>query len=136
MTIEVGGGGGGLLKPVAFTSAVIASGASGDIVTATAGAGQYFKLTYLMANSATTETGMTLTIDGVDLFSSWTLADFSPNANAGLTTFGICGGYGNTSVQGDANLLTEIYCTSFTVTKVTGTTVQGIAYVYETLEAI
>jgi hypothetical protein len=138
MTIKTSSfsGGGSLLKPVAFTSARVAAGASGAVVTATAGANQYIKLTYLMTGTATTESGMTLTVDGVDLFSGESLSDFSPSAQANGTIFGVATGYGNTSVQLAARLLKEINCLSFTLTKDTGTTLESIDYAYETMEAL
>jgi len=136
MTIEVGGAGGGILKPVAFASAQVAAGASGDVVTATAGANQYIRLTYLMTASSNTESGMTLTVDGVDLFSGESLADASPNATANGTIFGVAAGYGSTVLANSARLLKEINCLSFTLTKDTGTTLEAIDYAYETMEAL
>jgi predicted methyltransferase len=129
-------GGGGISKPVAFASAEIAAGASGDILAVTAAAGQYLKLTYLITGSFTTEAGMTLTVDGVNLFTGATLADSTPNAIAGGSVFGVASGYGNTNVQASARLLAEINCLSFTVTKDAGSTIQPIDYAYVTLEAL
>ncbi len=138
MTIKTSSfsGGGSLLKPVAFTSAVVSAGASGAVVTATAGANQYIKLTYLITASANTESGMTLTVDGVDLFSGESLADFTPSAPANVTIFGVTAGYGSTSVQLGARLLKEINCLSFTLTKDTGITLEAIDYAYETMETL
>jgi hypothetical protein len=130
-------GAGGLLKTVAFASARISPGASGDILTATAGVGQYLKLTYLLNSGATgAETAMTLTIDGVDIFSNAGLGDSDPSATANSTTFGVTNGYGNTGVSNSARLLQNVFCNSFTVTKVTGSTSQSIDYAYETMEAL
>ena len=78
MTIEVGGGGGGLLKLVAFDSGRVNTGASGDIISVTAGADQYLKLTYLMCRFSTLETGITLTINGIGIFTNGVLADTTP----------------------------------------------------------
>jgi hypothetical protein len=136
MTIKTSSfsGGGSLLKPVAFTSARVVVGVSGAVVTATAGANQYIKLTYLITASANTESGMTLTVDGVDLFSGESLADASPSAPANGTFFGVVDG--STSVLNSARLLKEINCLSFTLTKDTGTTLEAIDYAYETMEAL
>ncbi len=125
---------GGILKPVAFNSNQIALGASGDILTATAGANQYLKLTYLTTGTATTEAGMTLTVDGVDLFSGESLTDATPSAPASATVFGVADG--STSVLNSARLLKEINCLSFTLTKDTGTTTEDIDYAYQVMEAL
>ncbi len=135
MTIEVGGGG-GILKPVAFTSGRISTPASGDILTATAGPGQYLRLVYLMCRSSTTEAGITLTIDGIDIFTNGILADTTPVASVNGTTFGVSRATGDTIIPNTSRILQNIPCTSFTVTKVSGTTIQDIDYAYETLEAI
>ena len=132
-------GGGGILKPVAFTSGRVSSGASGDILTVTAGTGQYLKLTWLTA--AATEAGMTLTIDGVDLFTNVALDDSTPlSTSATSTGFAVMAYYTAVPTAVDMNasarLLKSIYCTSFTVTKVSGATSSNTEYAYETMEAI
>jgi hypothetical protein len=128
-------GAGGLLKPVAFASARISSGASGDILTATAGVGQYLKLSYLLG-AGSTEAGMTLTIDGVDLFTNSPLTNSLIDAQASISNFGVTSNYSSTSPIPSARLINEIYCLSFTLTKVTGTTGSAIDYAYETMEAL
>ena len=89
MTIEVGGSSGGILKLVAFASAQIAVGASGDVLTVTAGSGQYIRINHLATSAATDEAGMTLTIDGVDVFSNFPLVRSNGvSASATGSTFG------------------------------------------------
>jgi len=137
MTIEVGGVSGGVLKLVAFTSARVSAGASGDVLTATAGAGQYIRISHLATWAALDEAGMTLTIDGVDVFSNSPLVR-SSEVSGGATglNFGVINTIGTTNNTATARYLREITCTTFTLTKVTGTTVEAINYSYETLEAI
>tara|TARA_R110000851_G_C12778034_1_gene534972 strand:- start:22 stop:438 length:417 start_codon:yes stop_codon:yes gene_type:complete len=137
MTIEVGGGGGGLLKLVAFDSGRVNTGASGDIISVTAGADQYLKLTYLMCRFSTLETGITLTINGIGIFTNGVLADTTPVTSVTGPTFGISKADGGSNISNTPKLLeSSQLCTSFTVTKVTGTTAQAIEYAYETLEKI
>ena len=137
MTIEVGGSSGGILKLVAFASAQIAVGASGDVLTVTAGSGQYIRINHLATSAATDEAGMTLTIDGVDVFSNFPLVR-SNGISGGATgsTFGVIPTLGTVNNTITARYLREITCTTFTLTKVTGTTVEAVNYSYETLEAI
>lgn len=100
------------------------------------GAGQYLRLTYLTTATATAQGGMTLTVDGVALFSGESLADLSPAANASTSVFGVTSAYGSTSTTGGARLLNEINCLSFTLTMDSGTTTQTIDYAYETMEGL
>tara|TARA_R110000851_G_scaffold124986_1_gene255657 strand:+ start:2972 stop:3385 length:414 start_codon:yes stop_codon:yes gene_type:complete len=136
MTIEVGAGGGGLLKLVAFDSDRLDTGLSGGILSVTAGAGQYLRLTHLVSDTSLRESGMTLTIDGNDIFTNELLASESPDAPAASNVFGVSNGYGDTSADLSARILQNVQCTSFIVTKVSGTTTQKINYAYETLEKI
>ena len=136
MTIEVGGVSGSILKPVSFTSGQIAAGASGDVITATAGEGQSLKITYLITATTLEEVGMTLTIDGVNLFSGEELSAIDPIASASTDVFGITSAYGKTVTSEGARLLNEINCLSFTLTKDSGTTINIIDYVFETMEAV
>ena len=126
---------GGILKPVAFNSGQIAAGESGDVLTATAGANQYLRIRHLTGQAA--ETGITLTIDGVDIFSNETLDDTAPTGTAANgTAFIVSEGFGSTNVTSAAKVLTDVYCLSFTVTKVTGSTAADINYSYDTLEGL
>ena len=129
-------GGSSVGKIVAFDSDVITSGASGAVLTRTAVAGQYFKVTTLSTNSTSQEPTMTLTVNGVDIFTSGALIDATPLAAATSTSFGVFSNYGTNSLETSARVLPEINCTSFTLTKDSGTTGQPILYAYQTLEAL
>jgi hypothetical protein len=128
-------GGSSVGKIVAFESGSIPPSSSGVLLTRTALPDQYFKITSLTASSSVTEAGVTLTINGVDVFLNKDLADATPFATPTTNAFGVSQNYGPPNTLG-INVLKEIYCTSFTLTKVVGTTVQTVYYAYETLEAL
>jgi hypothetical protein len=135
LAVASSAGAGGILKPVAFASAPIAAGSSGDILTATAGTGQCFKLTYLLTDgTAGGEAGITLSIDGNDIFTNQELTDETP------TGYGIARFFTSPSTNGRISstdkLLTDEYCKTFTLTKVAGSTARAINYAYVTLEAL
>mgnify|MGYP003658427112 CR=1 FL=1 len=98
--------------------------------------GEYLRLTYLLTNTGTEEAGVTLTVDGTDVFTNWSLADAAPSTASILTVFGVSSGYGNTSPANGMLILREIECKTFTLTKVSGSTAQAINYVCETLGEI
>jgi len=128
--------GGSVGKIVSFVSARLPAGSSGDILTSPVlPTGQYFKLTHLLTAVSTKESGMTLTIDGIDIFSNVTLADSTPSTAATISTFGICRAFDG-AISSSIRLLSEIYCTSFILTKVSGTTGNNIDYAYEVLETL
>jgi hypothetical protein len=134
---EIAGGGGGQLKLVAFEAGQISSGSSGDILSVTAGEGQFLKVTHLACSGFGSETNITLTINSVNIFSGQALTGNTSSCTAGSNSFGISNGYGDTTVSKSAKLLNSSeLCTSFTVTKDSGTTSQVIDFAYETLEAI
>ena len=70
--------GGSPLVPVAVPKGIISSGATGTILSVTAGAGQYIKLNELLVNSSTPEAGLTFTVNGVALFTNDILLDWTP----------------------------------------------------------
>jgi hypothetical protein len=127
--------GGGLLKIVSFDTGEIAAGASGDIKTETAGSGQFLKLTYLLTSgTGGEEAGMTLTIDGNDLFTNQPLTDETP------TGYGISRYFTSSNTSGTISstekLFVDVYCKTFTLTKVVGSTGLDITFSYETLESL
>ena len=127
--------GGSILKPVAFESGSIPSGSSGVVLTRTAPENQTFRLTALFGQSP--QSGMTLTIDGTDIIIDSALDDRTPNStSAGGTAFIISENYASNDVSQAARILTDVYCTSFSLTKVAGATGTSINYAYQTLEAL
>ena len=129
-------GGGGLLKMVAFESGQVAASTSGAVLTATAGTGQYIKVTTL--SGAADETGMTLTIDGVDIFSGDTLSTRNGPTLTGATGIGflITEGWASSNTTVSPRIIRGFLCTSFTLTKDAGSTATDIDYAYQTLEFI
>jgi hypothetical protein len=126
--------GGSVGKIVAFESGSISAGASGDVLTRTATGSRYFKINYLLADVAK-ENDLTLTINGVDVFSDAALAEnASPALDPTSSNFGVSSLIGATTLQSFARILPYIYCTTFTLTKDTGSTVNPIQFAYETLE--
>lgn len=131
-----GGGGSGLYKIVALNTGRLASGITGTILTATAGTDQYIKLTHLFNINTVNEEGVTFTIDGVDIISGKRLAGRVPNAAAEGTSFAVAPTYGSTNVLTSTQILQEINCTTFTITKDAGSTTNSIDYAYQILEAL
>ena len=138
MTIKLSSLGGS--KPLGFVglqSDNIAAGATGDVLTITAGDKQYLRLTYLLTVAGTVQAGMTLTVDGVDVFTNLSLADVSPAAYPNTASvFGVCQKWASSNPYNGARLLSVIECKTFTLTKVSGSTAQAISYACETLGEI
>jgi hypothetical protein len=131
-----GGGGSGLYKIVALNTGRITSGITGTILTDTADTGQYIKLTHLFSTTAATEEGVTFTIDGVDIISGKRLAGRTPDASAEGTAYAVAPTYGSTNILNSVQILQEINCTTFTITKDVGSTTNHIDYAYQILEAL
>lgn len=121
------------LVAVSSTAATISSGASGDVLTATAPpAGQIGFLRALRA--ASNETGMTLTVDGNTLQSGKTLT-IQPASNNGDTTFVVAAGFGLATSAIGQNCYPGIYfTTSLVLTKDSGSTAADINYAIDYLE--
>jgi len=132
------GGSTGLLKLVAIDNGRVSSGASGDVLSVTAAKGQYLRLTYLITGSTAPELGITLNLSGTDVIINEYLTDYTVSSvSASGTRFGISSSFGDTNVYPAGKLFqSSELCTSFTVTKVSGTTAQLIDYVYQTLEKL
>jgi hypothetical protein len=128
------GGGFVTLQPVACESGRVASGATGDILTVTAGAGQYLKLKHLLPYARTVQPEMTLVVDGEEIFK---LGVLGTRATAESVSWGVCSVGDDVSTQNTARLLPHVFCKSFTV-KIDSlnSTATAIEYVYEILEAI
>jgi len=130
-----GGGGSGLYRIVAVNTGRLSAGLSGTVLTDTAGTDQYIKLTYLAANNQ--ESGMTLTIDGIDILSNKNLSGKVLTCTATSNAFAISTSFGTVSNSSDnAGILQNVHCTSFSLTKLVGSTASYIEYSYEVLEAI
>tara|TARA_R110002167_G_scaffold28630_8_gene96074 strand:+ start:1797 stop:2240 length:444 start_codon:yes stop_codon:yes gene_type:complete len=133
------GGGGGPLKLVAFTSDNIASGLTGTLLTVTAPANQYIKLNYLLCSGVGLQSGMTLTVDGLAIFTDKLLLNSTPAESVSSNYFGVTDSWVATASSGayrGQNTLKYIMCTSFALSKNAGNTTSIIQYAYETLEKL
>ncbi len=125
-------------KVVSFVSGQVTTGASGAVLTSPAlAAEQYIRIRQL-SSITSTQSGMTLSLDGVDIFTNRNLNNgASPSTTtASSTGFMVSEAYGSTDTTLSARILTDVYCSSFTLTKVSGTTNRVIDYAYEILEPL
>ncbi len=129
--------GGSPLVPVSHVSALISAGATGTILSVTAGAGQYIKLNELITYDSSQESGLTFTVNGVALFTNGGLIDYTPsNQSLGSSDFGVSRSYASSQILYGFNILPSIFCTSFSLTHPSGSTTRDIRYAYEILEKI
>jgi hypothetical protein len=124
-------------KTVKYFSGTIAAGASGTILTDTAPSGKSFIIKFLLTDTGLIESGLSLIIDGVTLFSNNGLLSTSPSTATGSTpVFGISTFYENTLLGTAASVLKEVHATTFSVVKDAGSTVNSIDYSYQTIEVL
>ena len=129
--------GGSPLVPVSHVSALISAGATGTILSVTAGAGQYIKLNELITYDSGQETGLTFTVNGVALFTNADLIDYTPsNQSLSSNDFAVSRSYASSAIFYGFNILPSIFCTSFSLTHPSGSTTRDIRYAYEILEKI
>ena len=129
--------GGSPLVPVSHVSGLISAGASGTILSVTAGAGQYIKLNELITYDTIVEGGLTFTVNGVALFTDDVLIDYTPsNQSLNSGYFAVSRSYAASSIVYGFNILPSIFCTSFSLTRPSGNTLRNIRYAYEILEKI
>lgn len=130
--------GGSPLVPVSHVSALISAGATGTILSVTAGAGQYIKLNELITYESIKESGLTFTVNGVALFTNADLIDYTPRSDTALGSndFAVSRSFGDDAILYGFNILPAIFCTSFSLTHPSGNTSRGIRYAYEILEKI
>lgn len=129
--------GGSPLVPVSHVSTRIIAGATGTLLSVTAGAGQYIKLNELITYDTSSEGGLTFTVNGVALFTDDALLDYTPSSqsvNPGY--FAVSRSYASSAIFYGFNILPAIYCTSFSLTHPSGNTTRDIRYAYEILEKI
>ena len=132
--------GGGLPRKVVSTvSDSIVSGASGDVLTLTPPESNQFG--FLRALSSTTsDTGMTLTLDGNDIQSGKTL--LSSVSDSGSTTFIVSTGFGAAGTGGGATYLSGNcynglwFSESLVLTKDAGSTSNDILYTVDYMESM
>jgi hypothetical protein len=74
--------GGSPLVPVSHVSGLISTGATGTLLSVTAGAGQYIRLNELITYDSVAQAGLTFTVNGVALFTNGALIDYTPASNA------------------------------------------------------
>ena len=130
-------GGGSPLVPVAHVSALIGAGATGTLLSVTAGAGQYIKLNELITYDTGVENGLTFTVNGVALFTNDILIDYTPSSQSvNSNYFAVSRSYASSSIFYGFNILPSIFCTSFSLTRPSGNTLRSIRYAYEILEKI
>ena len=120
--------GGGVFVPQSMQSATINSGQIGTLLSLPQTAGNIYKITLLSTNSKNLEESMKLVIDGVVVHDSLSLM-----GNTGSAGFGVTRGVIslNTLANAHSMIYREIYCTSFNLSKVSGSTAQDIVYAYE-----
>tara|TARA_R110000764_G_scaffold101528_1_gene186849 strand:+ start:19 stop:441 length:423 start_codon:yes stop_codon:yes gene_type:complete len=129
--------GGSPLVPVSHVSALISAGATGTILSVTAGAGQYIKLNELITYDTGQAGGLTFTVNGVALFTNGSLIDYTPsNQSLASSDFGVSRSYASSAILYGFNILPSIFCTSFSLTQLSGSTSRDIRYAYEILEKI
>ena len=127
---------GSLFKTVDVESSTISSGASGDILDVAAGEGQYLKINYLLSSGTSgSESAITLTVDGNDIITNSALDDSTPSGDFGVSNY-FTSPSTSGEVSGSRGLVPYIYCTAFTLTKVSGVTARAINYSYEILEPL
>ena len=129
--------GGSPLVPVSHVSGQISTGATGTLLSVTAGAGQYIRLNELITYDSVAQAGLTFTVNGVALFTNGALIDYTPASNAlNSGRFAVSRSYADDTIFYGFNILPAIYCTSFSLTLPSGSTSRPIRYAYEILEKI
>tara|TARA_R110002020_G_scaffold217742_3_gene425523 strand:+ start:2197 stop:2628 length:432 start_codon:yes stop_codon:yes gene_type:complete len=124
-----GSGGGGVFQPEQRNIEDISSGQGSNLLTVTAPTGKVIKINYLATGGNTSQTGISLIINGNTLIDNKTLLDRTPS-NTGSTVFAV-GVLGDAPFLSNQNIFQEIYCTSFALNKVGSPTTQLITCTYE-----
>jgi len=126
-----GGGGGGVFQAEQRILKSYPTGRSGDFATETAPAGKVIKITYLLCNSTSRQSGISLITNGNTLIDNKKLFEVDPSSNS-VDEFGISN-YARGIDLNDGTpfvMMNEIYCESFTINSST-TTTQVINLSYE-----
>jgi len=135
----VGGSGGGLgFKVVArFNSTIPVSTAVGNILVGAAVAeNQVLRIRVLGTSASTAESNITLTVDGFDYITNGSLGALASNPVPTSLLVSPNLASGSASLQNVPLAYSEIVCKTFTLTKLSFSTTQIIAYSYEILEPI
>lgn len=124
-------GGGVFMPDGGIVSDVLASGQTGVLLVVPEVEGIVYKLTHMVANSTSPQSGMGLIVNGATLHDAVTLDDTQPTSSqASSTAFSVAQIYGTATVN-NPRKYSHIFCKSFSFTKDAGNTTEAIAYVYE-----
>ena len=130
----------GILRVKSTTSAVVAVGATGDVLTLTPPAGKIGLLR--MLKSVSVEADMTLTVDGTVIQSSKSLASSPSSGSGGVTGFFVtmlsaaAGTSGGAQYVSDNTYVGLYFNSELVLAKDTGTTASEIKYSYDVMESI
>ena len=117
----------------AVINQTIASGQTGDLVTIGA-SGKTTKLTMLSTNTVTSQAGIGIDVDGVELISD-TLSDYTIVAGSGFyvgAVSGATGAGGVLDIRPTSGEVPDIYGEFITIKKDAGNTAQELLYSYVT----
>lgn len=129
MTIEVGGGGGGIFRTETFVfNQSIASGQTGDLVIIGM-AGKLTKLTSISTDSSSRQSGMSIVVDGVTLVGPDNLSGTPPGLDS---DWFISQGSFNGDINRTGAAMGDVIGEFITIRKNAGNTTQIIKYAYQT----